>query len=301
VELLVVLVLVALLLLFLLMAVPRGREQARLAGCQKNLAQIGLALGLYDQVHRALPTVEALVPADASGEASPPGPLRVLVDALGLQDLRGLTPDGPPPPATGPVPGEITVPGFFCASDPEATAGRFRAPISYRGLTGSDERGTDGPFAPGRRIGLAQVEAGDGASYTAGFSERLAGDGSDHPAARNFAVVPGPLPQGGCSSAFLDAKTARWRGDAGASWARADYASTLYNHALRPGGSPSCLAADGGSAFMGASSGHTRGVNLLMLDASVRLVLPTIDRRLWTEFARLPAPEPAPVRGIPLR
>ena len=36
---------------------------------------------------------------------------------------------------------------------------------------------------------------------------------------------------------------------------------------------------------MGASSGHVRGVNLLMLDGSVKLILPTIDRPVWTEFA----------------
>ena len=44
-------------LLFLLMAMPRGRESARLAACQKNLAQIGLALALYDQTQRCLPTI----------------------------------------------------------------------------------------------------------------------------------------------------------------------------------------------------------------------------------------------------
>jgi len=38
---------------------------------------------------------------------------------------------------------------------------------------------------------------------------------------------------------------------------------------------------------MGASSGHVRGVNLLMLDGSVKLVLPTIARPVWTEFASI--------------
>ncbi len=55
VDVLVVLLLIGIVFFFLLMAMPRGREAARLAGCQKNLAQIGLALGLYDQTP-GLPT-----------------------------------------------------------------------------------------------------------------------------------------------------------------------------------------------------------------------------------------------------
>ena len=80
---------------------------------------------------------------------------------------------------------------------------------------------------------------------------------------------------------LLKDRRARWHGDAGSSWVVADYRSTLYNHALLPNAPLSCVAADGQTAFMGASSGHVRGVNLLMLDGSVKLVLPTIDRRVW--------------------
>jgi hypothetical protein len=47
------------------------------------------------------------------------------------------------------------------------------------------------------------------------------------------------------------------------------------------------MAVDGESAFMGASSGHVRGVNLLMMDASVKLVVPSIDPIVWREFASI--------------
>ena len=164
----------------------------------------------------------------------------------------------------------------------------MRAPISYRATTGGDYLGRDGVFAPGRRIGLRDVEQGDGSSYTAAFAERLVGDGiADHFAAWNHAVVEGPLPPEGCSLIMLKDRRGRWRGDAGSTWVLSEYRSTLYNHALLPNAPLSCLAADGQSAFMGASSGHVRGVNLLMLDGSVKLVLPTIDRRVWTEFASI--------------
>ncbi|MFO0954052.1 MAG: DUF1559 domain-containing protein [Isosphaeraceae bacterium] len=291
VEMLVVLVLVGLTMLFLLMAVPRGREQARLAACQKNLSQIGLALSLYDQLQRSLPTVGRLAPVDEKRADLPPGPLRALLETLGLQDFMDLSPNAPAPRATGPVPGEVPVPGFVCASDPGATAGRFPAPISYRAATGSDEHGDDGAFAPGRKLSLAQVEQGDGSSFTAGFSERLVGDGvDDHFADVNYAVVPGPLPRDGCSLIFLKNRRGAWRGDAGSSWRPAGYVSTLYNHGLRPNGGLSCVAADGGSAFQGASSGHVRGVNLLMLDGAVKLVLPSISPKVWEEFAGVRPP-----------
>jgi hypothetical protein len=48
---------------------------------------------------------------------------------------------------------------------------------------------------------------------------------------------------------------------------------------------PSCIADDGRSAFMGASSGHVGGVNLLILDGSVRTVPSRIDPKIWREWA----------------
>jgi prepilin-type processing-associated H-X9-DG protein len=46
------------------------------------------------------------------------------------------------------------------------------------------------------------------------------------------------------------------------------------------------------AAYLGASSGHIRGVNLLMMDGSVKLVVSTIDSVVWKEFADLRSPEP---------
>lgn len=295
IDVIVVLFLATLLVLVMLMAMPRGREQARLTACQKNLSQIGLALALYDQTQRELPTIDRPKPIDDSKEEQDccPGPLKILLESLGQADFMGLAPNSPPPRTTGPLPGEIPVPGFFCSSDPNATAGLFPAPISYRASTGGDHLGRDGVFAPGRRISLAEIERGDGASYTAAFSERLVGDSHDsHLSAWNYAAAAGPLPAQGCSLMWLEDRAAHWRGDAGSSWVFAGYRSTLYNHALQPSSALSCVALDGQSAFMGASSGHSRGVNLLMLDGSVRLVQPSIDSKVWKELAAVADPPP---------
>lgn len=303
IDVLVVLILIGLFAMVLLMAIPRGREAARLAACQRNLSQIGMALALYDQTQKSLPMLAELTRIEPPATLGAPGPLKTLLQTFGLPDFLGLS-SGVTPPASGPVPGEIPVPGFVCPSDPRATAGTFRAPISYRAATGGDSLGCDGVFVPGRRIALSDVEQADGASYTAAFAERLVGDGiEDHLTAWNHAVVAGRLPSEGCSLVMLKARGARWHGDAGSSWVMADYRSTLYNHSLAPNAPLSCLAADGQSAFMGASSGHVRGVNCLILDGSVRLILPSIAPPVWTELASLrpaaPATETSPAEKIP--
>jgi prepilin-type N-terminal cleavage/methylation domain-containing protein len=286
VEVIIVIAIILLSCLVLLMMVPRGREQARLATCTNNLRQIGTALAIYDQLHQQLPAIATVSGIDRPGGARSPGPLRTLLETLQLPDLTELKdPNSLPPPRTGEVPDERAVPGFICASDPNATAGWFAAPISYRATTGDSPSGDDGAFAIGRVLRLSAVEATDGSSFTAAFSERLVGDHlPNHPAPCNYQVIPEPLASSGCS-ATGDASA--WRGDAGSSWSWADYRHTLYNHSLSLRSRLSCLAADGETAFMGASSGHVRGINLLLLDGSVTVVTREIDPRVWKEYARI--------------
>ena len=290
VEVLVVLALAVTVALIFLMALPRAREQARLAGCRRNLGQIGMALALYDQFQNHLPTVgqpEApgdQEPAAMAGAAS--SPLWTLLETLVLPDFTELIdPKHAPAARPGEVPGETTVPGFVCQSDPGALAGRFRAPVSYRAATGDSPAGDNGPFAPGRTFSLAAIEAADGKSYTAGFAERLVGNQNNGVASLTaYQLVPDRISPAGCPRA---ADTSVWRDDGGSSWRGCDYRSTLYNHALPPNGQPSCIARDGQTGFIGASSGHTRGLNMLLLDGSVSLVVPTINPKVWREFARV--------------
>ncbi len=133
---------------------------------------------------------------------------------------------------------------------------------------------------------MRDVENGDGSSFTAAFSERLAGDREpSHPAPWNYQLVTDPLSAAAGCPASTDPSA--WRGDAGSSWRSSEYRATLYNHALPPGGQPSCIAADGQAAFIGASSGHPRGVHVLLLDGSVPLIRASIDLRVWRAFATL--------------
>jgi prepilin-type processing-associated H-X9-DG protein len=259
-------------LMWLLVAIPRGRETSRMAGCQKNLMQIGVGLQLYHQANRRYPTVPAL------GETSGASPIRAILDGLVQPDLLGLRDATQPPKPLAAPPKGVRVPGLACPSDPNATSRLFEASISYRANTGDTVHGEHGPFEPGRTVDSALVEAADGLSYTAAFAERLVGDGRDGEVAPwNYATSPGPVGAEGCPG--LD--PARWRGDAGSDWADPGWRSTLYSHVLAPNGSPSCIAQDGRTAVIGASSAHPNRINVLMLDGSLRGVTPTVDLKVW--------------------
>jgi len=292
-EAIVVLTLVVITALFVMMALPRSRESARFASCQRNLSQIGIALLQYGQIQHQYPTSNRYDRLDDSPKADESeGPLRSLLITLQIPDFTELvSPDKPVDRRTNTTLSEAPIRGFVCASDPRATAGSFRAPVSYRGSTGSSPVHPDGLFALGRLRTPAEVDAGDGAGYTAAFAERLVGTGEPSPAMENYQLSASPVPPQGCGPS---SDGTAYRGDAGSSWFHSDYRSTLYNHALPPNSPSSCIAADGQSALLGASSGHTAGVNLLLLDGSLRTIRPTIDLKVWRDFGTIGSPKPTP-------
>ncbi len=289
-EVIVVIVLVGVVALLILLALPRQRETARVVSCRQNLMQIGKAVALYDETAGRLPVVPTL--EDRREDAL--GPLGLMLMQLGTAEFANLQPETIPPAGKiGTRPTVRRIRGLVCPSDPNAIQPDFPAPVSYRANTGDTVDGRHGPFSPGKNVTLADVEAGDGTSYTASFTERLLGNGRKGVRAPiNYATVPGPVRPAGCP----DAPAESWMGDAGASWALAGWPSTLYNHAMPPGASPSCVAEDGGSARMGASSGHVEGVHLLMLDGSVRNVTRDVNVGVWRKFGNAwdSAPPAAP-------
>jgi prepilin-type processing-associated H-X9-DG protein len=295
VEVVVVVVIIGFFLLLVLFALPRQRESARLNDCRRNLMSIGRALVLYDDAASMLPTVPRL---DDTAVKEAKSPLKALLTTLELPDLIGLD-DSPKAkekkPPRGPVPTLGRVPGFFCQSDPYAQVGNVPGPVSYRATTGDTPSGSTGAFAPGRKIKLSEIEDGDGRGYTAAFSERLVGNRrADDRAPANY-FRSGPVHDDHCP----EETSPEWLGDAGSSWAEVGWRSTLYNHALLPNGSPSCIARDGVTGLMGVSSGHLTGVNVLMFDGSVRTVTPRIDERVWKAMATTHSPKEPEYKETP--
>lgn len=288
VDALAALAIVAVFGLFALVAMARGRESARSASCQRNLGQIGIALAYYGQSQRTLPMIgepTSIDPAPANGAAGP-GPLKTLLETLGVSSLLGIEPDGRNlDRLKGPLLQGVAVPGFFCASDPHAIGLVFPSPVSYRATTGDDPEGRSGGFGFGVRTNHSAIEAADGLSYTAVFSERLVGNGLPQSSPENYALVDGPVTGQGSAPEDGDLLQAEWRGDAGSSWTAAGWPSTLYNHVETPGAAVSIAARDGRTASIPASSGHPSGVGLLLFDGGVRRIARTINRDVWREFA----------------
>ena len=162
-----------LVLLVVVFALPRRRETARLAGCRRNLMQIGVALALYDESEGSLPTVPRL----GTDPAATGGPLKAILDALGLPDLTGAVGRRQTSrrPGRDSVPEERPVP---------ASSARATGPTSRRlprpGLLPGDDRrrrrrARTAGSRPAGRSGSSEIEAGDGLGFTAAFSERLLG------------------------------------------------------------------------------------------------------------------------------
>ena len=62
-DVIVLIVLFVVAVLIILMFLPRGREHARMAGCENNLAHIGFAVAVFDGIENRLPGVEGVAAA----------------------------------------------------------------------------------------------------------------------------------------------------------------------------------------------------------------------------------------------
>lgn len=277
VEVIVAAVFVLIVTACLLIAIPRARERSRLAGCRRNLMQVGMALGLYHETVGRWPAVEI----------GGPSPIAAMLERVGQPDFTAFRdPKAPPAPgASGPL-ALRKIPGLLCPTDRNALESPFVGPVSYRANTGDTTDGRGGPFAIGRSTSLVDVESADGTSFTAAFSERLVGDGRGGlPSPANYALVPGPIGEGGCPTA----PAGSWRGDAGESWLLANWFWTLYGHRPLPD-SGSCIADDGRTAYLGASSEHPEGVHVLLLDGSLRTYKPSVAPAIWRALGTVGEP-----------
>jgi prepilin-type N-terminal cleavage/methylation domain-containing protein/prepilin-type processing-associated H-X9-DG protein len=315
IELLVVIAIIAVLIGLLLPAVQKVREAANRAKCLNNLKQLGLAMHDYHVAHEQFPK------GSGDGPWGPnPGTdweswylLSASYEALAyieqgnvynqFQALKNQTRSATWDQATGPAMLRLSV--FTCPSSPLLSGNPPRPGANYLWCTGSSvytggcasataviSNGANGAFAHdvGRRM---PADIPDGTSSTILASEYIPGVDADNGfkvvsainvANRNFATQAE-------LDAIVAAPTLSTLTNNGRQWAWVGHSNAFFNTAAPPNWKiqPAGGAGTGGAGWawdsclgiVPARSRHTGGVNVCMVDGSVRFIRDSINLFTW--------------------
>ncbi|HUE71941.1 MAG TPA: DUF1559 domain-containing protein [Pirellulaceae bacterium] len=291
VELLVVIAIIGILVSLLLPAVQFAREAARRMQCGSNMRQMAVALHNYHDTLRVFPpgrtnrsfSTHALILPQLEQE---PIWNRINFNVSVNHSSNAL--------ARGTV-----IPVFTCPSDAQSSAPVGLAPTNYRVNQGSGILWGNPPTNPSNvnygmpapngvfflNSGTTMAEIQDGTSNTAMLSEHVKGDHNNGAWHKGDTFLPGTHPANAdealvqCNA--IDITNLAYQGNSaiGAPWLRGYHSTTIYYHVLPPNGR-SCMFPPGRIATT-ASSGHPKGINLALCDASVRFVSDSIDLNVW--------------------
>ena len=310
VQVLVVVAILGLLAALTLSAVQQARGALRRADCGNRLRQIALANASYEAAFGWFPAHSYLVGSvHPSGHYDEDGrPLHFVTKISGMTNLLPYLDRGDLydqlrslEVAWGqPLYGQ-PVTAFRCPADPRRLQGGGNCNYRMNGgstanlghwLRADTAPAPNGPFRIGTSMRPGQVVGG--LSHTAGFSERLLGDGDDHVVdpIRDALWVGSPQALSDadgellrCAAVKPIAEPNRHCSTHGLSWLVIGLNHTAYNHVDTPmADRTDCLEGELSTASYGtatATSGHGDGVNVALLDGGVRWVGASIDRSLW--------------------
>ena len=129
----------------------------------------------------------------------------------------------------------------------------------------------------------------DGTSNTAAFGEQLLGDGvNSAPAGNDFRrrVVELPMATQTTEAACTATGAPAWSGQRGAKWINGHMADAMYNHYFVPNAKvPDCHNGFHNFAITSARSTHAGGVQVAIVDGSVRFVSENLDQTIWRGIA----------------
>ncbi len=297
IELLVVIAIIAVLIALLLPAVQAAREAARRMQCTNNLKQLALATQNYHDVNGAIPPNSSSGPNDFSMKARllPFIEQTALYNALNQSytatDSRNATVHS------------TNILAFLCPSDgnqPGNPTNSTNYPNNIGVVRLPTAGACDGPAyklgqpSDGPVVNLATVI--DGTSNTVIFSEWIKGTGVATGGANNLAMVysigisetygtPPLTYQQACKAATAIAYSQK-----GIDWILDDCGKGgCYSHIMTPN-LRACWYGTGDNpntdhTVIGPSSYHAGGVNVAMLDGSVRFIKSTINNLTWWALA----------------
>jgi prepilin-type N-terminal cleavage/methylation domain-containing protein/prepilin-type processing-associated H-X9-DG protein len=316
IELLVVIAIIAVLIALLLPAVQSAREAARRIQCVNNLKQLGLAIQNYHDINGALPPTAL----NSSTTVTPDFALKARLlpffeqtpayNALNMGYLYNAAPNF--------TVRTLQVNAFLCPSDaniPDGTTtvagmtgqpGYHSYPNNIGTFATNNGNTYDGPAYEmnanfGAVVSLAAIT--DGTSNTAIFSETIRGQDNAN-ADGLFQVYKdtqdstknaAPLLQlmTDCMNVRLvsqgNAFVASDQRQKGADWLNQNCAKGGgYSHVMPPN-TRSCFFSDTNASktytMVGASSYHPGGVNVAMLDGSVKFIKNSVSPPTWWAIA----------------
>jgi prepilin-type N-terminal cleavage/methylation domain-containing protein/prepilin-type processing-associated H-X9-DG protein len=325
IELLVVISIIAVLIALLLPAVQSAREAGRRAQCVNNLKQLGLAVMNYESTNRALPPNAMCNARNQTGnrcEFTFPAlgmkaKLLPYLEQVAAYNAINMIANDYNYPANFTV-RVLQIEAFLCPSDPNIpTSNATLAGVSHQKGTANyvNNLGTylgnnggrfDGPAytlgdsSKGGTIVIAQVK--DGTSNTAIFSEFIKGKGLAVTGLAGQVVThatyqdtvdqwtgapPYPLLQ---LSKNCEASKTIFNDTRGVDWMSQNCGEgNSYSHIQTPN-LQACVFSDDTSThtdhcIIGPSSFHPGGVNLTLLDGSVKFIKNSINRDTWWALA----------------
>ena len=302
VELLVVIAIIGILIALLLPAVQAARESARRSQCVNNLKQLGLGLQNFHDVNGQLPTTmnNPVFANPSTATTGNPWPNSnwsrwswtvAMLPYIEQQARYNLFMDaylGKTVPWNGNCPiNTLKVPNLLCPSERQfnyAERDSF-APTSYHGNRGDywlDNGWWEcrGVFGVGGRTDISFGMVTDGLSNTAAISECRLGQEASKEVTVGIAIGVGGfngappslcLARVGPGNLYTGTVETTRGWEIGWRWSDSFHCYTSYFHMLPPN-SPSCGNSAESWAIISASSYHPGGVNVCMLDGSVRFI-----------------------------